>query len=1768
MPEINPNNYNIDNLDSQILGPISVLNFRNYILNHNLQEVNPEVQSAGFTDNEIGIYAPLLFNPNSSVQDLPNLSDVAFIASPTNNNTTPRPFNLSKNLWTNNDPFYGQSTQQETFEVTTKALEDPGNLDLWIEGNGFEVEVGTIRDMINLSQNEWGPTTLFDYSNPDNFLSATGYKQYPTSAGGGDPLGPIIARTLGFSINSFIDFPSELQDISKDRRKEELKNRIALNFVSDTVGNINLNPLSLIGGQSIITPNYTITRPKNFIGKIAEFTANLAGFNVPVSIIPGKPSTKIGSNAFQEDLLEYTGKGQRDLLYLNVYSSKYSPDRLSKGFEPSEAGSSSLLNRIGDFFQDLGKEDTDNYLSITKTTAQEEQSLAQKIGGFINNLITPDSDKSLIPTPEKDTNPTDPFVTMGVEGQYPSIESFDQNSLFNNEELNNPSYFIGGANNPDYFPNKTTLRPSLSDNDDANSSFAHQTPSANRLFDWRNRDESIATRGVMKFTQDMINNAESNGHRGGAKYIGRFNSNSNIVQAQKDIGDGNVRNVPKHKDVSMGNLVRSNEDTYYCRSWSTRNPYQNHYDLIRADKLYRGGLDTANGPFNGPYLSVLEESGHVKIAPYSSDPQAQGSFGNGIRGVFNANTEVKRYMFSIENLAWADAAEKIGLPDCEIGPNGGRIMWFPPYDINFTENITTNWETTSFIGRGEPIYSYNNTERTGTLSWKIITDHPSVLNQMKNDAEETVYKFFAGCGTDVLKYFKDELQTLEQETIVNEEVYTTYKIKEKQEVEPGTKEQPKPEPQPVEPPFLSLDFYFRNARRSDPGSGPRTGDGRDITKELDVNYELTNQWRADVLGENGQKTQTVLKLNEDFVTKLDQLVEFLATEEGQKWGARFIGYTSASANDVYNRVLSRDRAYSVFKYVTDQIRTKGLEGPVTILNTGTTSADTSATTVNYVYDERNYKSAYFAWVCKDNPELCLNEKESIGPLSVNGKTIKVFTYKQELKYVPPIVDDLPLSMQCRWSIEAMGQGFANQETDYGDVIADEDAYFNTGTENSATAKKDRKVTIKLFKNENYILDQTIPILPTKKAETLSTSVTSDGLIPLIDEQPVVTPTNKDDSEPRVNYGPITEEEYNTQKQKANQEAIDFLSDPLLTPPDITIEEEIIDIEPEGLEEVTGVRTREETVDRLVSKTVKKLYRECDYFDKIKKDDPFVYETINQKIKYFQPAFHSITPEGFNSRLTFLQQCTRQGPSLMGADNKTQNMAFGRPPICVLRIGDFYHTKIVIDSLSISYEPLLWDLNPEGIGVQPQLATIDLNFKFIGGSSLDGPIRQLQNAVSFNYYANTSVYEPRRYYDTNKEFSDGGFYYETLEEKLSKLAEGAKVETSDSIIGFGAFQTQGAADSERIRSTATPQTDETEVKTDNDNQNQTDNIATSEASGEKLPAPTTEDLENNKVVNENSIKQEFPEANVAKTLDPIVGYDNTNAQYTIQFNQELVNVKAFQSPEILTVSGIKNDPNTKTITYITGDFIKINKVTEKGTTKNYGGQPDGTFNGIYTKCDKSNFELAESNLQQGDYKVYKNDTLLSVIKKIYCNGNKLKPFSELIEPDADPNKDKKVTGEPIKYLDDKGRYILKADLVANFSLLVPSFISPTLICPCCSNNYGNLKNLSTCGVKPVVKIDTAKIRKDGILWPEYSDNTLRFNIYLDDKTYKSGYIACSDSDSLFVNGIKLSKDGKQYTADKVVYRTKDFLDSNSFVKRMNKLFCRNSALKPFDELKKI
>ncbi len=621
----------------------------------------------------------------------------------------------------------------------------------------------------------------------------------------------------------------------------------------------------------------------------------------------------------------------------------------------------------------------------------------------------------------------------------------------------------------------------------------------------------------------------------------------NIIASKGDMSIGyptQIQTSVVGGGISHGNAVKSSaaltaslktaEETY-CRSWTSHRRYAQVQDLVRSR-----GLDTGN-PYrlqtNG---SVLDDNGFVKIAPYSTD----------------SKTDPKKFMFSIENLAWSDNTSKL-LP-CEIGPGDlmsgrqGRIMWFPPYNIQFNENNSASWESTNFIGRGEPVYTYNNTERTGTLSFQIIVDHPSYMNAFRGSngpEDDYIDSYFAGC-VDLEEKWASKLTVDEQSEITSENVTVPQEKNVTPQIKPDT-----------------FNIYFPNDNFT-----------------IDFDYE------------NGFEL--------DGTTQIDYTTNVI----GHGFG---IGS--------YQGELGNKMTY------TDKDN-YGLNG----------------------------KTIYH------NPTL-------VGGVKYNG----VF----DPNFLPAL--KTYLEQKCP-ACKAEVTGYASSQG----YPADNQILADTRAANVVTWLK-----------------ANIPSLNVK-----------------------ATKSNKE----LLNTG-VNGERTDTSKPKAARRAeINFVVDPLLV--------KGVDAEP-----VTSTNSG----SRRVTTTIKnRFYNESNYFDKLKQEDYFIFDRIREKIKYFHPAFHSTTPEGLNSRLTFLLQCTRQGPTL-GAN--ANNLAFGRAPICILRIGDFYNTKIVIDNVGIDYEPLVWDLNPEGVGVQPMIANVNMSFKMIGGSTLLSPINKLQNALSFNYFANTQVYDSRADY---------------------------------------------------------------------------------------------------------------------------------------------------------------------------------------------------------------------------------------------------------------------------------------------------------------------------------------------------------------------------------------------------------------------------------------
>jgi len=984
---------------------------------------------------------------------------------------------------------------------------------------------------------------------------------------------------------------TELGIIGAQQLAVALGNNAAFNVQQEILGSLNVgeNILNLIkeGTSPVFRPNYKITVPGDTLGRVADYTSRILGFTLPKSYLQDSGSIFQYENGNSENIaranamLDNTGKGQIKALITNVNGSLqgiYGIDNPSLATFRSGYAAGYTNDR------DIKSNDYNIYAYYNGN------------GTLINPLSINDR---IIPDLNYNKRKIDEYGFYGFEDVLPNITKYNGRTpktttftwVSDNQSQDTPSPLQTGPLNR--VNDSTTTIPFL--------------PVSNVFPDEYNGKNLKKT--LLKKTQKLFNSS----------------SNRNIVSVKGDteLRDSTQISTANGNATSKGsavlksgqftnytfNGVGGSADDIFCRSWVATNRYDSIGNLIRRSALLKDNMPYRNDKFN-PNLSVLEDTGFVKIAPYTSDFDQNGP-------IITRKANVKNYMFSIENLAWNDNYPD--LPAGERGPGDtttnrkGRIMWFPPYDINFSESVSVQWESTNFIGRGEPIYTYNNTERTGTLSFSIIVDHPTYANAFKNKNnrpdDNYIASFFAGCCI------------LPDETLTNELIATkirekiTQKTEQTQNSSATSEEQKTASEEKV--PMNSFKIYFPN----------------DYPSQNDINVSVDKILNGGI-GSTTNKYESGFNLN----TPIDYTINAAGVE----------GYPPG-VNDPTSKwggIGNFDGGYTSNTDFTDKTNF-GLNG--------------------------------------------VNQK-----LSIDGKpyTLQDPNFFTDLK---KHLDD-----KCKTCTITI-QGFAT---------------IQGGVDKEKGNRDQTELTNYRSQAVEYYLKNTVGI-------TNDIKIISGQVVESESCKPKITPTNLNPTRPDAKackegrYVTIT---FNTNPEKASEEV----------KPDNT---------------TTTTTTITETIKDTDGRY--NFYNELNFFEKLEKGDcnneggSFIFDSFREKIKYFHPAFHSTTPEGLNSRLTFLHQCTRQGATKeeQGADN----LAFGRAPICILRIGDFFHTKIAIDSLSIDYEPLVWDLNPEGIGVQPMIAKVTLGLKIIGGSSLNGPLNKLQNALSFNYYANTEVYDPRADY---------------------------------------------------------------------------------------------------------------------------------------------------------------------------------------------------------------------------------------------------------------------------------------------------------------------------------------------------------------------------------------------------------------------------------------
>jgi len=1198
--------------------------------------------------NVVGVYSPAI--GNLTYETVLNVSNV--IDSP--------------NELIANDPFAAQLYPLNEYGPD-------GGYNTTINYNGAPLPV-------NSNQGEYGPNdTVLDLVN-EFFIDASYIDNYYGPVGGFNNMYGVTTQILGQPIhqpygtnyvpssyspynillstnpsgdNGQLSQDSYLAKLGAQQLKNLFQDRIDRAIFINTVGQVNLQSLqdpfeaSLIitGQEPLIYRNWKITSPENPVTAAADLITRLGGAYWPVSLIPGdyftdntrNGQTQQTSNALNvinqltggflgpilnikrnpsEIFLANTGNGQRSVLFRNLDYNRYQP-----AYDKSYGG----LLGIGQAIVNL----TVDLINSSNGTL---------IGGYY--VGSRNAEPSTITSPPNQV----PVNAFGQQEQSPVYGPSEMGILFegNQDTLNfglaAKSLSDGGGIDGQFVWTSPKYKPNAGFKATPGGGSGSADPEYNLISGNYTRDEStnftFKETSILDQTQRLVNSADNVQGITRLKHVGNA-----INQVSKVFHDG-------YKEMTKGSQVVSYKDQTtggeagieYCRVFTKDTPYYTYGDLQKTD-----GITTSGRRFTS---SVLDNTFNLNISP-TRNPGSTNIIADGPNGI---GGYAKKYMFSIENLAWRTSSKQgftyDELPVCEKGPNGGRVMWFPPYDLKFNDSSSANWTSTSFLGRPEPIYTYKDTNRTGQLTWKIIVDHPSIMNvivdkQLKGVNKERTNSildsFFAGC----VKYDIYELAK-KFNTVPTKDLYTYQQILTNPNV---TREQ-------------TLQIKKDSAGQATTGT------------EKGIGYSDT-------------QTNTELSISD-----LSKYQEYGFYFENDVPGPNKKGVSQPNS--------SFDSDYAAYTDVKNQekyvaISSKTFTPPSSNLNV-------KEFFQNIVIDNYNYVKNSFI----EDAFKILSENQGIIKISLKAAASAPATkdYNKSLsqRRANSVIEYLKTTKLGKFITETQTLKFTNVET-----LGEEDTAIPKSSTGTFGASVNCTQDI-LSKNGKSTKDsQWYSVAAMACRRVIMTDIT------VTPTTKIVEPTEK----PEVIVNSPSEQK------------------------------------PEEIKPKPEFRTEQKLKDGISKLILRKLLSECDYFDVIKQDVPMLYDSIQEKIKYFNPAFHSMTPEGLNSRLTFLNQCVRPGETIpvIGTDGKPRendalNTSFGAPPILVLRIGDFYNVKIVPKNVQFTYEPLIYDLNPEGIGVQPMIANVSLSFDIIGGMGLEKPVEELQNALSFNYYANTEIYDER------------------------------------------------------------------------------------------------------------------------------------------------------------------------------------------------------------------------------------------------------------------------------------------------------------------------------------------------------------------------------------------------------------------------------------------
>lgn len=779
---------------------------------------------------------------------------------------------------------------------------------------------------------------------------------------------------------------------------------------------------------------------------------------------------------------------------------------------------------------------------------------------------------------------------------------------------------------------------------------------------------------ILDTTQSILNSMPNTGK----------NSRSHVAnvidQTSRVFADGDTM-ISRGSAIKYVNSFTKDEGgVEYCRVWTKDRSYMNYSDTMKRTGLLR--------KYNS---SVLSTPWNLNIYPNSN---GNGSFDGSSTNMAPGKGDgfySKKYMFSLENLAWKTSNTPgftyNDLPYCERGPNDGRVMWFPPYDLKISEQSSANWEENVFLGRPEPVYTYQNAKRSGQISFKVIVDHPSVLNLLvgkhfkgmsDEEADNYINAFFAGCEEIDFYSLIRKYSTLNQSDVELVKAYlngdsTNKSIKK----------------------IVSTSSIKDNQV---PVSPPTPGGNLNQTFNLYFDNDLPNVGKNELYSSNNyEEVYVPYSKNSGYWDFYDGLKALTGTTD--------IGSYAPGWSE------NRKEDYKLLTGINTKTRPNNND-----INTFITNQLDKYNSFTNEFTGQYAGYTGHTQLIKDN---------------LTNKRIKKIEVNIESKSSAVSTTDYNFRLAYRRSHSILTDLIKKIAKDDGSTAINKIVWKNDPLPKSSTPPKEPPITLNL-KDLGYDED----------GEFIINHILNVGETGSVKDPSSTKNINCGDENL---YNAVEFKRHGSIANWCRESELKFIVD--LKDPDqpaTTVPDSVSKV---NIQSINDTKTTKPSID-VLKKIIMKVLSECYYFKQLEEDSPLQFSSLREKLRYFHPAFHSMTPEGLNSRLTFLQQCVRPGDTIpvkgLSDENdlNARNSTFGPPPICVLRIGDFFHSKVIIRDVNITYDENVWDLNPEGIGVQPMIANVTLQVNFIGGHGMQNPVEKLQNALTSNFYANTEVYDQR------------------------------------------------------------------------------------------------------------------------------------------------------------------------------------------------------------------------------------------------------------------------------------------------------------------------------------------------------------------------------------------------------------------------------------------